>query len=96
MISPVSLFHGVSPKKTQVPPNRPKGILSCRASKVVFVVKIVRFANFVDLIFFSYYMVKNEFQIYIHVGHELAHSPTCFFFILHLYKKFFLRHTGDL
>jgi hypothetical protein len=27
------------PKKTQVSPNRPKGILSCRAWKVVFVVK---------------------------------------------------------
>ncbi len=27
----VGLFHRVPPKKTQVSPNRPKGILSCRA-----------------------------------------------------------------
>jgi hypothetical protein len=39
VIIPADLFHGVSPKKTQVSPNRPKGILSCRAWKVVFVVK---------------------------------------------------------
>jgi hypothetical protein len=39
VIIPVSLFHGVSPKKKQVSLNRPKDILSFRASKVVFVVK---------------------------------------------------------
>jgi len=114
-----------SQRKTQVPPNRPKGILSCRAWKVVTVVKksainIVplgryrshsfswksrkfvknqknyKICKFCGLEFSSYYMVKNQFQIYIHVRHELAHLPTCFFFILHLYKIFFLRHTGDL
>jgi hypothetical protein len=39
VVIPVGLFHSVPPKKTQVSPNRPKGILSCRAWKVVFVVK---------------------------------------------------------
>ncbi len=38
---------------------------------------------------FSCYMVKNSFQIYILVRHELAHSPTCFFQFCICIKKFF-------
>ncbi len=39
--------------------------------------------------FFFHYMVKNEFQIYILVRYELAHSPTCFFFFcICIQKKF--------
>jgi hypothetical protein len=39
---------------------------------------------------FSYYMVENEFQIYILVLHELTHSPTCFFlFCICMKKKVF-------
>jgi hypothetical protein len=45
---------------------------------------------------FSYNMVKNEFQIYILVLHELAHSPTCFFLFCNCIKKCFSLHTGDL
>ncbi len=42
---------------------------------------------------FSYYMVKNEFQIYILVLHELTHSPTCFFlFCICIKKHFFGTH----
>jgi hypothetical protein len=107
------------PKKTSVSPNRPKGILSCRAWKAVFVVKksainIVPLGRYRSHNFswksskflknektlqnlwawvFSYYMVKNEFQIYILVRHELAHSPTCFFlFCICIKKMFFGTH----
>jgi hypothetical protein len=34
-------------------------------------------------------MVKNEFQIYILVRHELAHSPACFFLFSICIKKYF-------
>ncbi len=105
-------------KETQVSPNRPKGILSCRAWKVVFVVKksainivplgkyrshnfslkswkfvknkkFCKICKFCGLDFFSYYMVKNLFQIYILVRRELAHSPTCFFLFAFVKKIFF-------
>jgi len=46
---------------------------------------------------FSYCMVKNEFQIYIVVLHELTHSPTCFLlFCICIKKKFFGTHWWSL
>ncbi len=110
------------PEKTEVSPNRPKDILSCRAWKVVFVVKksainIVPFGTYRSHNFswkswkflknektlqnlwawvFFYYMVKNEFQIYILVLHELTHPPTYFFLFCICIKKIFLVHTDDL
>jgi hypothetical protein len=100
-------------RKTKVPPNRPKGILSCRAWTFVFVVKkwvinvvplgsyrshsfswkswkfVKNEKNLQNLwaSFFSYYRVKNEFQIYILVYHELAHSPTYFLLFYSCIKK---------
>jgi hypothetical protein len=109
--------------KKQVSPNRPKGILSCRAWKVVFVVKksaitTVPLGRYRSHSFswkswkflknqknlqnlwswvFSYYMVKNEFKIYILVLHELADSPICFFlFCICMEKMFFGAHWWSL
>ncbi len=40
-------------------------------------------------------MVKNEFQIYILVRHELAHSPTWFFLFCICIKKIFFGTKGE-
>jgi hypothetical protein len=109
------------PKKTQMSLNRLKGILSCKACKVVFAekesginivplgryrthnfswkswkfVKNKKICKICGVDFFLLYGRKSIPNIYCCLSWARAFAHM-FFLILHLYKKMFLVHTGDL